>query len=298
MVDVSVIIVNYNTIEITNNCISSIIEKTEGLSYEIILVDNASVDGSREFFSKRTDIIYVWSNENLGFGKANNLGYSKSNGRYVFLLNSDTILLNNALKFFVEAADNELELSDGVLGCMLENGNGQRTHSYASFPTIWNDLFKEAFLIPISKFTGCNDFLRQGLVKPDFPVDYIIGADLFIRRDVIEQYGFFDSRFFMYYEDVELQWRYHQQGIRSVIIDGPKIIHLEGGSAKTHAKKKLSGSIMRLRSKLTYFSITTDNCSFSLYRFILLIVRIPFLIFSKYKFDEKKKYLSVMIHSY
>ena len=88
MLDVSIIIVNYNTKEITSNCINSIINHTSGVGYEIILVDNASTDGSVDLFKDNKSIILIASNVNLGFGKANNLGYSKSRGKYIFLFES------------------------------------------------------------------------------------------------------------------------------------------------------------------------------------------------------------------
>ena len=89
--DVSIIIVNYNTKDLTSQCIDSIYEKTQGVRFEIILVDNASTDGSKEVFEKDTRITYIYSDENLGFGRANNLGAKVAKGKYLFLLNSDTI---------------------------------------------------------------------------------------------------------------------------------------------------------------------------------------------------------------
>ena len=85
---VSIIIVNYNTKDITENCIASIISQTKDVEYEIILVDNASTDGSKEYFEKRNGIHYIYSNENLGFGRANNLGAKSASGEFLFLLNS------------------------------------------------------------------------------------------------------------------------------------------------------------------------------------------------------------------
>ena len=98
--DVSIILVSYNTILLTASAIDSIIEKTQGITYEIILVDNNSVDGTVEYLDGKfnENLIIVKSTKNLGFGKANNLGIEIANGKYVFLLNTDTILINNAIK--------------------------------------------------------------------------------------------------------------------------------------------------------------------------------------------------------
>ena len=102
--DVSVIIVNYNTLELTKNTIESVFEKTIEVSYEIILVDNASTDGSVEFFENnyKDKIILIKNNENLGFGRANNKGIEIAKGKYIFLLNSDTLLINNAIKILFD----------------------------------------------------------------------------------------------------------------------------------------------------------------------------------------------------
>lgn len=296
MIDISIIIVNYNTLDITEKCLCSIENQTEGVSYEIILVDNASTDGSKDYFSKRSGIVFVWNSENIGFGRANNLGFQKSKGRYVLLLNSDTILLNNALKLFVDAADKEPDIKVGCWGAMLVDTNNEITHSYGKFPTPGFDIFKETILIPYSKLTNGHFNLQQGTKYPQGYVDYIIGADLLIRRDVIEKYGLFNPLFFMYYEDAELLWRYRQSGIMARIIEGPVIMHLEGGSAKRPKRKTLARSIMQLKSKLTYFSLAEPRWKFLMYKFLLLIIRIPFFIFSRYTVKEKMHYIKTIIN--
>ena len=107
MLDVSIIIINYNTCKMTCECIDSIVEKTHGISYEIILVDNASTDGSKEFFEKDERIAYIYSERNGGFGYGNNLGMKVAKGKYFFLLNSDTLLVNNAVKEFFDYAEKD-----------------------------------------------------------------------------------------------------------------------------------------------------------------------------------------------
>lgn len=129
--DVSVIVVNYNTRQLTDDCISSIVDKTKNVSYEIILVDNHSTDGSREFFTNDSRVHYVYSNENLGFGRANNLGVEKARGKYLFLLNSDTVLLNDAISMLFSKME---ELSDvGCLGTMLLDAKHNVGLSYGHF---------------------------------------------------------------------------------------------------------------------------------------------------------------------
>ena len=117
MIDVSIIIVNYNTCKITDACIASVVDKTKGVSYEIILVDNASTDGSKEFFEHDERVIYIYSEINGGFGVGNNIGMKRAKGKYFFLLNSDTILINNAVKEFYDYAEAQGKLA--VYGCWL-----------------------------------------------------------------------------------------------------------------------------------------------------------------------------------
>lgn len=147
IMDVSIIIVNYNTKRLTCQCIDSIIEKTEGVSFEIIVVDNNSTDGSQELLSHDNRIVFIEAGENLGFGKANNLGFKKSTGKYLFFLNSDTILLNNALLYFFDFYESFKGRIGGV-GCLLENDKGLHIHSYADFPCLKSVLcgFCVAFL--------------------------------------------------------------------------------------------------------------------------------------------------------
>ena len=128
--DVSIIIVNYNTLELTKNTIDSVNEKTKDLNYEIILVDNASTDGSVEFFEKeyKNKIIFIKNDENLGFGRANNRGIKIAKGKYVFLLNSDTLLINNAIKILFDFM--EKNNNCGVCGGNLYTLTLQPTNSF------------------------------------------------------------------------------------------------------------------------------------------------------------------------
>ena len=203
---VSIIIVNYNTKLLTLNCIDSIIAKTTGVSYEIIIVDNASTDGSKEKFEKDSRVIFVEAGKNLGFGKANNLGVQKSSGKYLFFLNSDTILFNNAILHFFEFCESFKGKIGGV-GCLLENDKGDYIHSYAKFPSIQSVLqgFFISFLSKISNQTKKVEIENNKNINEYFFVDYVTGADLFVNRKVIEQYDAFDPDFFMYFEETEMQ---------------------------------------------------------------------------------------------
>ena len=133
--DVSVIIVNYNTKRLTMECINSLRKHIANISYEVILVDNHSTDGSQELFAAMDGITYLYSKENLGFGRANNLGAKYAKGKYLLLLNSDTLLLNNAIEEFFCYMETASAKIAGV-GCYLLDIKGNVIHSYGSFPTL------------------------------------------------------------------------------------------------------------------------------------------------------------------
>lgn len=236
--DVSVIIVNYNTKVLTENCIDSIVKHTTDINYEIILVDNASSDGSIEYFENFNNIKFIKSEKNLGFGRANNLGYKHALGKYIFLLNSDTIFLNNVLKILYQKME-ELSQNVAFIGCPLLSHDGiSYTTSYGTFPKI-SEIFKALRDLYYGKFIKPNINNNSDLPIDKLPleVDYITGADLFMRKNIIDQFGLFDSDFFMYFEETELQNRYNKLGYKSILVSGPQIIHLEP-SLKNLKKKK------------------------------------------------------------
>lgn len=271
-INVSVIIVNYNTKNMTSDCISSVIEHTKGLNFEIILVDNASTDGSKELFSKDKRIRYIYKNENLGFGKANNIGMEIARGEYFFLLNSDTLLVNNAIKLFYEYAEKKDKLA--FYGTWLEDQKGQHISSGGKLPTISfliNELCKS--YIP-GRYEGDETvfFCSQDCYR----IGYITGADLFLHRKVYEITGGFDPVFFMYYEETDWQRSAAKHGIFSYIINGPRIIHLEGGSQKISAGRINLGKLERLtKSKNIYIKKDNNILLYVLYRIITSILYIP-----------------------
>lgn len=276
--DISIIIVNYNTKELTAQCINSIYEKTSDLSFEVIVVDNNSSDGSQDALLSDERIIFVEAGENLGFGKANNKGIEYATGKYLFFLNSDTIIVNNALKLFFDYCESAPVNNMGAVGCLLENPQGENVHSYGTFPTISSLLMgfikagcRRLFNIK-SKPIGIN---IDGMVQK---VDYVTGADVFCNRRVVEKYGAFDPDFFMYYEDTEMQRRWVVNGLSNIIILGPRIIHLEGCS--TNNRKNVLNErklYMGLKSQRLYFKKTETRLGYYIYRLFSFINLLPVL---------------------
>ena len=235
ILDVSIIIVNYNTKELTRNCLKSVFEQTSGISFEVIVSDNGSKDGSIEMIkSEFPQVILIENNANLGFGAANNRGLKIAKGKYIFYLNSDTVLLNNAVKIFFDYWENSPEKEKiGVLGCNLSDDKGNFIHSWGKFPT-YKNIFKSliyCFSVSYGMKKIWKFFFRKiGITKPFYgSVEYITGADNFLLNN---SDAFFDERYFMYFEESDLQLKLKHKGKSSILIHGPKIIHFEAASSK------------------------------------------------------------------
>lgn len=237
--DVSIIIVNYNTRQMTNECIDSIINYTNGLNYEIILVDNGSSDGSKEFFEKKEGIIYIYSDENLGFGRANNIGAEIAKGEFIFFLNSDTLFVEDSLsKLYNFYVLNEKNLKIGVLGAIMVDEKGCINGFGDTFPTILKIRYKLFRKIPFFfNFVKMENKHIYDTSKTYFKVDYVLGADMLIRKALFKKVMGFDPNYFMYYEESDLQLRLAELKYINYILTTTKIIHFEGGSVKTERKK-------------------------------------------------------------
>ena len=240
MKDVSIILVSYNTRDLTLNAINSIYEQTKNINFEIFLVDNNSNDDTcKEVSSLFPDVNIIINKDNLGFGVANNIAIEKSTGKYVFLLNTDTKLLNNAIKILFDFMEKEENKNVAVCGGNLYNKDNLPTFSHGVFLTPFAKfiktfglkyLFKDELKKLKSDNTNKNEELKS--------VEFICGADLFLRKSVLDKLGSFDPVFFLYYEETELQYRIKKAGYDIYIVPEAKIAHLESSSSKNKLKKK------------------------------------------------------------
>lgn len=287
-VEVSIIIVNYNTLHVLRPCIDSIVSHTKDISYEIIVVDNGSTDGSEEALSHDSGVTYVPTGENLGFGKANNAGLKYAHGRYVFFLNSDTLLVNNAIKMMADFARNYTGRL-GALGCILENRSGEPIHSYGSFPRMRDD-FRNLLADPVKK--ALHLYKEQPTVWPDdyMRVDYVTGADLMVDRKVLDECGAFHPAFFMYCEETEMERRFHLHGYDNILLRGPRIIHLEGESSRDGKTSQfLRDCLRQQKSQYIYFKLTRPCWKYYLYRIIHPIMRQTLWLNPKVSMADKLK---------
>jgi len=222
--DVSIIYVNYKTAELTINSIKSVMEKTSGLNYEIFVVDNNSQDGSIEAIEKEfPNINIIKSPTNGGFAVANNLAMRQAKGKYIFCLNTDTLLVNNAVKIMFDFMEKDENQNIGACGGNLYHQDLTPAHGYANFHNVWNC----SAVYWLIKYFFKKHF-EPVEIKTVKDVDYVAGADLLMRHSVLDEVGLYDETFFMYSEDADLCKRIRMNNYGIVIVPDAKIIHLEG----------------------------------------------------------------------
>jgi GT2 family glycosyltransferase len=265
---VSVIIVSYNTSNLLLECLNSIKEKTNGIDYEIIIIDNASSDDSVKMILRNfPDIKVIQNKENIGFGRANNLGAKIANGKYLFFLNSDTILVNNAIKIFYDFMEDKNNRDVGICGGNLFKIDHTPNYSYSLYyPSLLSVICYRGH-IPL--FINRESFNYSQKVKD---VAIIIGADIFIRNELFTELNGFDPSIFMYVEDGDLAYRAKKNKYRIVSNPEAKIIHIQGSSSTKPFKLK-----MEISGYLVYFRKHHNKLEVILYKLIE-----SFFVFLKY----------------
>lgn len=258
--DVSIIIVNYKTLPLIVNCINSIIQKSTGISYEIIVVDNNSSDNFSECLKEKFGslVTCVQLAENIGFGRANNEGVKIAKGRNILFLNPDTLLINDAIKILSDYLDANPKV--GACGGNLYNEDMKPTHSYSMLlPSIAWEL--NCCLLGYLEKILWGKNAQFNNTKRTRNVAYICGADLMVKQIVLKRVRPFSDKFFMYYEDTELSYRIRKQGFIIASIPEAKIQHLEGKSMQ-RSKRINSKRMINVEYGLsTYYSLHANRLS-------------------------------------
>ncbi|MDQ1522795.1 MAG: hypothetical protein QOG00_1669 [Pyrinomonadaceae bacterium] len=229
---VSVVIVNWNTRELTGQCIASLKESLGELPAEIIVVDNDSSDGSAEYIEEQhPDVRLVRSGANLGFARGNNLGFKYARGEFLVLLNSDTIVLAGAVQRLVEYLDAHADVA--AVGGQHLNGEGEFVPTGLRFPTLWSDLSVAAGLNKFGPMVLKKNrkLARLWYVVETQEVDWLSNSFVAVRREVLDQVGPLPDEFFLYGEDIEWYWRMREAGLRVCYVHGAPIVHLENKSS-------------------------------------------------------------------
>jgi len=233
MADVSIIIVSFNTKDLLRECLLSIKKsQTDGIRYEVIVVDNASADGSVDMVKEEfKDVILVANKENLGFTKGNNIGIKKAQGRYILFLNSDTVVSPNTLSKMVEFMDEHRDA--GTATCRVDLPNGKLDDScHRGFPTPWRSFSHFSGLSKLfprsTLFAGYNlTYLDLNTVHQ---VDSCSGAFMIVRRESGEEIGWWDEDFFWYGDDLDFCYRLKEKGWKIYFVPVVKILHYKGAS--------------------------------------------------------------------
>ncbi|MBN7573228.1 glycosyl transferase family 2 [Clostridium sp. 2-1] len=239
----SIIIVNYNTYDLTKQTIESVIKEHHNFNYEVILVDNASSDGSiNKLQDKFRNILttkklhIIINKDNLGFAKANNIGIKFARGKYILLLNSDTVLKENCLEKCI--AKMEKDKNIGALGCKVVLANGELDHACKrGFPTPKASLY---YFLKLheknpSKYGQYNALhLREDDIGE---VDCLTGAFMLMPKLIFYKVGGLDEDFFMYGEDIDLCYKIKELGYKILYYPEAQIIHYKGGSSKKKRSK-------------------------------------------------------------
>lgn len=243
-VDLSIIIISFNTKKLTHECISSVIKNTKGISFEIIVIDNDSKDGSNKMLTalakKHSFVRIILNHENSGFGKANNQGMKIARGRYLLLLNSDTKVLDDVLTKTVSWMDKNPKA--GIASCALTFPDGTIQGTGGYFPTLvrvatWMTFLDDIPLLgglirPFHPMHGLSPLdTNSSFFKRQKQMDWLTGAFFMIRREAFKKVGYFDQDYFMYVEEVDYCYRTKKEGWEIWYLPNKKIIHYGGASS-------------------------------------------------------------------
>lgn len=250
MTDLSIVIVNWNSTPYLLKCVESIYEHTRNVAFEIIVLDNCSPDNDVDLVRIQfPEVVLIRNPENIGFARANNLGFQASRGEVMVFLNPDTTLVSSAFDLMLK----ELRAlpSAGAVGCTLLNGDMSiQTSAIQTFPTILNQL------LDINLIRNRYPAARLWNIEPLFAgspqareVEVISGACLMLRREVFAQVGMFSEDYFMYAEDLDLCFKIAQAGFVNYYLPQGRIIHYGGKSSNP-----TRATAMKWKSNLHYFA--------------------------------------------
>jgi N-acetylglucosaminyl-diphospho-decaprenol L-rhamnosyltransferase len=272
-VDVSVVVVSWNTRELLARCLESVEAETRGLRVETVVVDNGSTDGSPEMVATRFPRARLVRNEaNRGFAAANNQALGFGAGRYALLLNSDAVLLEDSLAHMVRFLDEHPEA--GAAGVRLLNPDGSFQWSFADFPSLFGELL---LLTKLSR-------LFQPPTFPSYPpersretrtVDWVSGACLIVRRAAISRVGLLDDEYFMYSEEVDWCYRLRRAGWAVFYLPDARVAHWSGQSAASAPERR---RLQVYQSKLLFFRKHSGTRVAEFFRLCVRVVSVAKLL--------------------
>lgn len=265
-VDVSVVIVSWNTADLLRTCLVSLLQDTSAIQIETIVVDNASADGSAGMVAREFPEAHLIVNpRNEGFAAANNRGLSQARGRYLLLLNSDTVMLSGALEGMVRYMDAHGRV--GALGPRILNDDRSVQLSAHDFPRLDHDA---VVLLEVKHWPVVGDLARRyarRVYAPDRQetreVDWVVGACLLLRREALEEIGLLDERYFFFFEEPDLCMRLRQRNWSTVFLASSEIVH-RGGQSR--ARVPAASLIWYYRGLLRYYRLHRSRRRYLLVR--------------------------------
>jgi len=257
--DLSVIIVNWNSKELLLPCLDSIYQTCQGVAMEVFVIDNASTDGSGEVKERFPKVTFIQNQKNVGFAMANNQALRLSKGNYLLLLNPDTKMKEGAIERLVSLMESSPEA--GVVGAQLLNDDGSKQNSIANFPSLATEFLNKSllrWLFP-KQFPG-----KERDYSNPLEVDSVIGACMMVRREAMDQVGLLDEEYFLFLEETDWCYRMKKEGWKVYHIPQAEIYHFQGKSAE---REKRKAKIEYYRSRYYFFKKNRGG----LQEFILLI---------------------------
>ncbi len=257
-IDLSIIIVSFNTEKLLKQSLNSVKKSETKYSFEIIVVDNASQDTSTEMVEKEfPEVLLIKNKKNLGFAKANNIGIKKANGRYILLLNPDTIMQNNTLEVMIDFMDKNQRV--GAATCKIELADGSLDQAcHRGFPTVWNSfsyfIGLERLFPKIKLFSGYSlSYLPKSRTHE---IDSGCGAFLIVRKKAGNEVNWLDEDYFWYGEDLDFCYRLKEDGWQIMFVPMVKIIHYKGAASgiKKHSQE-ISSADKKTKEKAIKASI-------------------------------------------
>lgn len=286
----SIIIVSYNTSKLLGECIGSVFKNTKRIRFEIIVVDNNSVDDSVGMLKKKYPNIRLIENKsNVGFGGANNQGLGAAKGKYILFLNSDTLVKGEALNEMINFMDDDKKI--GVLGpkLLLKDGSIQ-PWAISYNPNILRSLAEKPLGF-LGKYFSNNKFfkiiaylftLRFWEHDETKEVDWVTGAALLMRKSILDRIGGFDTNFFLYFEDVDLCYRTKEAGYKVFFFPGSEIVHYGGSSVTSSSRQKEYYYQSQKYFYKKHYSLLS--------RVALILIRFPYiLIYNLYRKNKERK---------
>lgn len=288
-VDVSVVIVSWNTRDLTRACLASVFKETAGIGFEVILVDNASADDTVAMVRAEFPQVRLIANpDNRGFVAANNQAFGIARGRYVLLLNSDTLVLDGAIQKTARYADSRPR--GAVFGCRVHYGDMSLQRTCFMWPSLANIALQASFLykiFPRSRFFG-REYMTWWDYDEPRQVQTVCGCFSMVRKAAIDEVGPMDPVYFFYGDDPDWCYRFTKAGWEIHFFPGARIIHYGGQSSvqmKRAFRLQLSGS------QLIFFRLHRSRAAFAAARLLIalfFLVRLPFWL-AKAAVDRERR---------